>query len=63
MRTFAPQAVRDVEAAAAWIADNAGGPDVARRMVQAVLEAADRIAGRPELGRLQLDLVPAPFRF
>lgn len=32
-------------------------------MAQAVLEAADRIARRPELGRLRPDLLPAPFRF
>jgi len=63
MRSFAPQAARDVEAAAEWISEMAGGPDVARRMVQAVVEAADRIASRPGLGRLRLDLVPAPFRF
>ena len=63
LHRFAPQAARDVEAAAEWIADNAGGPDAARRMVQAVLEAADRIASRPGMGRLRPDLLPAPFRF
>lgn len=63
LRSFAPQAARDVEAAAGWIGDNAGGSDVARRMVQAVLEAADRIASQPGLGRSRPNLLPAAFRF
>ena len=38
---FAPQAIRDVEEAVDWLADN-GGPHVARRMALATVEAARR---------------------
>jgi toxin ParE1/3/4 len=62
LRLFAPQAARDLEEAADWLAEHAGGPDVARRLVLAAVDATTRIARRPLLGRRQLDLVPDPFR-
>ena len=60
---FAPQAVRDVEGAADWLAEFGGGPDVARRMALAVVEAAQRVTVRPLLGHARPALLPAPFRF
>jgi plasmid stabilization system protein ParE len=63
LQHFAPRAARDIEDAADWIADNAGGPDVSRRMVQSTLDAAARIVARPQLGRMRPDLLPDRFRF
>ena len=58
---FAPRAIRDVEEAVDWLADN-GGPDIARRMARAVVEAARRVVERPLVGRVRPDLLPADFR-
>ena len=62
-RNLAPQAVRDVEAAADWFADSPGGESLARRFVRAVILAADRVARRPFLGHRRLELLPDPYRF
>jgi plasmid stabilization system protein ParE len=59
---FAPQAIRDVESAIDWLADN-GGPEVARRMALATVEAARRVVQRPLAGHTRPELLPAPFRF
>jgi len=59
---FAPQAIRDVEEAVDWLADN-GGPHVARRMALATVEAARRTVERPLTGHMRSELLPAPFRF
>jgi toxin ParE1/3/4 len=62
-RNFAPQAVRDVEDAAEWLADGPGGESLARRFVAAVAEAAGRVAQRPLLGHRRPELLPDPYRF
>jgi plasmid stabilization system protein ParE len=59
---FAPGAIRDVEGAVDWFYDR-GGPDVARRMAVATVEAARRIVERPLMGHARPDVLPAPFRF
>ncbi len=59
---FAPAAIRDVEDAVDWFYEN-GGPEVARRMALATLEAARRIVARPLLGHPRPDILPPPFRF
>lgn len=63
LRNFAPQAVRDVEDAADWLADGPGGEALARRFLAAVAEAAGRVAQRPFLGHRRLELLPDPYRF
>ena len=62
-RNFAPQAVRDVEDAAAWLADGPGGDPLARRFLTAVADAAGRIAQRPLLGHRRVELLSDPYRF
>ena len=62
-RQFAPQALRDVEDAADWLASAQGGPLLARRFATAVIEAAERIERRPLLGHRRPELLPDPFRF
>ncbi len=63
LRHLAPQAVRDVEEAADWLADSPGGVVLARRYLSAVIEAFARIAQRPLLGHRRPELLPARFRF
>ena len=62
-RNLAPQAVRDVEDAADWLADGPGGEPVARRFLAAVAEAAKWVAQHPLLGHYRLELLPEPYRF
>ena len=62
-RHFAPQAVRDIEAAADWLADSPGGSPIVRRFLAAVIDAAGWVSQRPLLGHRRLDLLPDPFRF
>ncbi len=59
---FAPGAIRDVEDAVDWLADN-GGPAIARRMALATVSAARRVVERPLLRRVRPELLPAPYRF
>jgi plasmid stabilization system protein ParE len=60
---LAPQAIRDVEDAAAWFADGPGGEPLARRFARAVAAAAGRVSQRPLLGHRRLSLLPDPYRF
>ena len=62
-RNLAPQAIRDVEDAAAWFADGPGGKPLARRFARAVAAAAGRVSLRPLLGHRRLELLPDPYRF
>ena len=62
LRNLAPQAIRDVEEAATWLARD-GDLAIARRYLSAVVEAIGRIERRPLLGRSRSELLPAPFRF
>ncbi len=61
-RNFAPRALRDLEEAARWLVQDGRQP-VAERLLAAVLEAAERIADKPLLGRLRPSLLPPPYRF
>ena len=63
LRNFAPEALRDIETAADWLADGPGGEPLARRFVHAVTEAGGRVAKRPLLGHRRLELLPDPYRF
>ncbi len=58
---FAPRARRELRQAAEWIAED--NPAAAEALLQAALRAADRIAARPGLGHVRLELAPARFRF
>jgi plasmid stabilization system protein ParE len=62
-QTFSPRTIRDVEEAAAWLAERDGGEQLARRFARAVGAAAGRIARRPMLGHRRLALLPDPYRF
>ena len=58
---FGPVARDDLAQALAWIA---GANEVAARaMLQATLQSARRVVERPMLGRVRLELLPAPYRF
>jgi toxin ParE1/3/4 len=58
---FAPAARRELRAALTWIAKD--NEVAAEALLLAALQSARRIAGRPLLGRLRTDLLPAPYRF
>jgi len=62
-RNFAPQAAADLDDAVGWLLDNAAAPATAERLLSAVLDAGERLALRPQLGRRRPDLLPDPFRF
>ena len=62
-RNFAPQAAADLDDAIGWLLDRAASPAAAERLLKAVLEAGERLAVRPHLGRRRPDLLPDPFRF
>ncbi len=51
--------------AVGWLLDHgsAAAAGAAERLLTAVLEAAERLAARPLLGRRRPDLLPDPFRF
>jgi toxin ParE1/3/4 len=63
LRNFAPQAARDLEEAADWIADGPGGVAAARRLLGGAVKDAARLARRPLHGHRRLDILPDPFRF
>ena len=62
-RNFAPRAAADLDELVGWLLDQAVAPAAAEKLLQAVLDAGERLADRPQLGRRRLDLLPAPFRF
>ena len=62
MRHFAPQAQADLDDVVGWLLDHGSAAGAAERLLAAVLEAADRLAERPLLGRRRPDLLPDPFR-
>lgn len=57
---YTPQAARELEQAAAWIAED--NPAAAEAFLQSALIAAERLASRPALGRSR-PYVPARYRF
>lgn len=59
---FAPQALRDLEDAAGWLAET-GGAALAERLLSAALDAAALLSSRPLMGRQRLGLLPEPYRF
>ena len=58
---FAPQARRELRAAAEWIAED--NPDTAEALLKAAVRAADMVAERPALARTMLRFAPDRFRF
>ncbi len=62
-RNFAPQAAADLDHAVGWLLDRVAAPGAAERLLTAVLDAGERLATRPQLGRRRLELLPDPFRF
>ncbi len=61
-RNFAPQAASDLDNAVGWLLDRSVAPAAAERLLRAVLDAAERLALRPQLGRRRPDLLRDPFR-
>ena len=60
-RLFVPRALRELRAAAVYIArDN---PSAAEALLDAALRAARTLADHPEMGRLRPALAPARYRF
>ncbi len=58
---FVPRALRELRAAAVYIArDN---PVAAEALLAAAMRAARTLADRPEMGRLQPALAPSRYRF
>lgn len=62
-RNFAPQAAADLDHAVGWLLDQVAAPGAAERLLLAVLDAGERLATRPQLGRRRPELLPDPFRF
>ena len=58
---FSPRARRELREAAEWIAED--NPAAAEALLQAAIQAANMITGRPGLARLRLDLATDRFRF
>jgi len=58
---LAPAARRDLLEAAGWIARDDAKAALALR--DAVVEAAGRLGGNPEIGRVRLELAGPPVRF
>ena len=63
MRLFAPQAQADLDDIVGWLLDHGAGAGRAEQTLRTVLDAAERLADRPMLGRAQPNLLPDPFRF
>ncbi len=62
-RNFAPQAAADLDHAVGWLLDRVAAPGAAERLLTAVLDAGERLAARPQLGRRRPELLSDPFRF
>ena len=62
-RNFAPQAAVDLDDAVGWLLDRVAAPGAAERLLTAVLNAGERLATNPQLGRRRPELLPDPFRF
>ena len=62
-RNLSPDAADDLDAMIGWMLDRGTSAALAERVLAAVLDAADRLADRPMLGRRRPDLLPDPFRF
>ena len=62
-RNFAPQAAADLDHAVSWLLDDVASAGAAERLLTAVLDAGERLATRPQLGRHRPELLPDPFRF
>ena len=62
-RNLSPDAADDLDAMIGWMLDRGASAALAERVLAAVLDAADRLAERPLLGRRRPDLLPEPFRF
>ncbi len=62
-RNFSPRAAADLDHAVGWLLDHGAGASAAERLLAAVLDAGERLASRPQLGRRLPDLLPDPFRF
>lgn len=60
-RLFAPRALRDLRQAALWIAED--NPNAGEALLNAAMQAAERLAERPALGRQRPELLPDPYRF
>jgi toxin ParE1/3/4 len=60
-RLFAPRALRELREAALWIAKN--NESAADALLSTTLQAAERLALRPALGRQRPELLPDPYRF
>jgi plasmid stabilization system protein ParE len=61
-RNFAPRAAADLDDAVGWLLDRSAAPAAAERLLKAVLDAGERLAARPQLGRRRPDLLRDPFR-
>ncbi len=61
-RNFAPQAAADLDDAVSWLLDRSVAPAAAERLLKAVLDAAERLVVRPQLGRRRPELLRDPYR-
>ena len=62
-RNFSRQATADLDDAVGWFLDHGGVAGVAEQLLMTVLDAGERLAARPLLGRRRPDLLPEPYRF
>jgi toxin ParE1/3/4 len=58
---YSPRALRDVEIAITWLANE--NPDAAAALRASFDEAAERIGMHPGIGIMRPDLARSPFRF
>jgi plasmid stabilization system protein ParE len=58
---FAPRGRRELQQAAAWIADE--NPEAAEGLLEAALRAAEMIVASPTLAHVRLALAPERYRF
>jgi plasmid stabilization system protein ParE len=61
-RNFAPRAAADLDDAVGWLLDRSVAPAAAERLLKAVLDAGERLAVRPLLGRRRPGLLRDPYR-
>ena len=62
-RNFSRQASADLDHIVGWLLDHAGTASAGEQVLAAVLDASERLAERPRLGRRRPVLLPEPFRF